>query len=538
MQATKRELALDSCEKIFSSTLCHDVITSVMAHVDLLIDSFISDPGLWWTGIGTIAGVIALIITVKKKDTVVVVQQIPEAVTRLLDESKAGAFAAETVIVKFPSADELTSLKAAFTYLKLPPKRPRASWMPCFPLQVNAIARKNAERHFYARGSERSILETHGVRQVKNGLFISEYAAAPIFQSWSDDGEEILIACDQHGVRRYRVSSQGLALDSDHYSQRPTLLWRQPPKWCRWCVHPSRGLLPCYYIDLASYNAASKPTLYIHVGHFEPICIDLTPTRLRPGGLDAIGRPNDTPNPWRPGHAQLLMMDGAGISSPDGGARALSLFQVSDAIRDNGIAENHLRRFELDHVIPPGYYVRDYSWSAEGHFFALQIGNQFGTSAGRVLVIDSLKGQVLAISDWNREMIGWHPDSGDMLLARPDEEKAEALVEILTWDVCGDQERPVDMDTADEDSRRMALSFIERRSQHSPRQLNANGTLWLAADGQDLVITSTNKNQELYIRIAHKGSAIWSPTDPSLFATIGDADSNDSLCLWQIAGET
>ena len=518
--------AIAQCAKVFSSQHCERVI-----------QSFILDPGAWWGGISVVIAVVGTVIAYLALRKQSVPHKLPPDVEKLIEDAKSKQVPVETVDVRYPTDDELQFLRTWFQRLELPEEGAAPRWTPRTPIRIELVAEVDAERHFIAKGSERGVLPGEGVRVVREGLFGSEYAISPEFMSWADNGEEILVACDQHGIRRYRLSERGLDLRADHYSTRPPIAWRQLPKWCRWSVHPFLGLSPCYFIDIARIGAAGSDLLFVQLRNAEPVPIDLSSSRLRVGGLDAIGNLDALGNPWRPGRMEMMMMDNEGRSSPDGGARAIGVCELVGALGGTGIRDNLTRRLELDDVLPPGHYVRAYCWHHSGQFLAVAVGAQYPIeSLVRVLVVEYMKGRVLAASSWKRCLVGWLGTSGRMLLAQAADDPADGWT-FLVWTPASGEEQPIDLTNADTLARRLMLTFEEERSRHSrARRANADGSLWLDAyDGNFMVYPTVGG--EGHGRTEHKGTAAWSPTDPSLFASVGSIDGKAALRLWKVLGD-
>ena len=534
MSLLNKDWAVARCADVFASAHCEPVVSRIWA---------------WFEGgaieqmLSLVVAVLSLVVAVKALSLARI--QTLEARQRHAEEKQKQAEDEREKLKVVPKnsidlrhcvGDELAALRQWFEHLQEPPSQaPAAPAATSWPGSVQLVAEVDAERHFWVAGMMRGMMRPEGnLRVVHDGFFRSHYALGPTFLSWADNGEEILVACDAHGARRYGVSGDKLGSQPlhDHYEREPMPSAYSPDRaWCRWAVQPHSGLSLCY----SSRGVIDE--LVVHLPREAPLRIDLARTGLSVGGLDAIWSAEGFGNPWRPGHRQLLLMDTAGRAEREGGARAIGVFDVAELQKSGTtLGRQIIHRYELDHVLPPGHYVQGYAWHDSGHFIAVASSRNYAHEPGtrRVMVFDRVLGRVLAASAWARYLVGWMPGASQLLLGCAPAEQSPQAWDFVAWDPVSQQETPLAQDDAAPAVRRMMLGFVEQRSpDRGLRQLNADARLWLDARWQHLCVSPVGEpGQEC--RIPHEGRAAWSPTDPRLFASVGRIDGKAALRLWRV----
>lgn len=404
------------------------------------------------------------------------------------------------------------------------------------PVGIKLIAHADAERYFVAKGTERERFSKHRVRTVHEGLFTSQYAISPNFLSWSDDGQEVLTACDHHGIRRFKVGVNSLTLEQDHYTSRLPHYWTPTPEWCRWSIHPHLGRSLCYFIKVSDLRLPGADLLFFQLSRDAPIPIGLNESGLHVGGLDAIGNADRMPNPWRPGHQEILVMDSGGRARLNGGARAISIISVPEVLAATSISAGLTRRYELDSIVPPGHYVQSYSWHYSGQFMAVEVGSRSQIELRRVWIIEYNEGRILAVSPRGRSMVGWIGLSNRLLLMHTCNNNQSATDNYSEWNILMDQEQEIDLQSPDPVTDRLLQAHrVQRRGYSRSQELNSNGSLWLNADNNCFRVSAASEvvNGGI-VEIDHCGVAAWSPTDPSLIASAGEIDGEVAVRLWRI----
>lgn len=540
MSFLNQEWAVAQCAELFARTHCESVANALVGWLD---------GDAMGQVLSLVVAVLSLVVTVKalsltREQMIETRRRHEEERNKEAEEERERLKVApkNSVDLRHCEGDELQALRKWFLHLQVPPAAPEAPTAVAPPLSARVVAEVNADRHFSVGGSLRQVMTpAHRLRLVREGVFRSEYAVEPGFLSWADNGEEILVACDSTGARRYAVLDKGLRLVDDRYSDEPVLYGRGFDRaWCRWSVS---GVWP----SLCYANDGVTRDLVVQMGRAEPLFINLTQARqsekgtsvsVSVGGLDAIWLPGAHDNPWRPGRGHLLLVDSEGRAENEGGARALSVFDVAKQQKVAGDIGSHIiYRYELDHVLPFGHYVQGYAWHHSGHFVAVASSQpSHERTTRRVMVFDQVKGRVLASSAWERYLVGWLPGSGQLLLGCTASDLPSTDWRFTVWDPVSERENPLAVDDAAPAVRRMMLSFVDQRSRQTrERHLNADAQLWLDVDGGRICVSPVGApGQEL--AIPHEGHAAWSPTDPGLFASVGRIDGKAALRLWRVAG--
>lgn len=508
-----------------------------------IAESLYSDAEIWFGGIGV--GILSWLVTLFVRQRIIVnnnfdplVEQIKEIV-KLQGGASASPGPESIVIARFCSDDERQTLLAQLSCLKyIQSKQPIGSFAD-LPSKLTKIAEVDVDRYFRLRGADRAFLPDHGIRKVKEHLFGATYALSPNFISWSDDGAEILVACDMQGIRRYAVQDGQLRLAQDFYSHYPPYIWRRSPEWCRWSVHPHLSLLPCYFIRDVRLEGRSSDLLIFNMNGSEPKALNLGISRMNVGGLSAIGHPERFTNPWRPGRRELLMMDSGGVASSDGGARAISVVAIDEALEKKDLRAAMVRRYELDSLLPPGHYVQGYAWHESGQFVFVDVGS-YQLDSRHILMLGYDDGRVIAATRRGIVMVGWVPDIDRMLVTHTSNVDCTGRKEFAVVDILGGDEVSVEKSTDNVHLRKLMLEHDESQSNYSSysRKINADGSMWVSADGATVRIYPTREQDEQEgaraINFQHKGLVICSPVDPSLFASLGEADGKSALRLWRI----
>lgn len=536
-----QEWAVAQCAELFARTHCESVANALAGWLD---------GDAMGQVLSLVVAVLSLVVTVKAlsltREQMIETRRRHEEERRKEAEEerdKEKVVPKDSIDLRHCTGDELEALRKWFQHLQVPPPQVSAT-PPAGPStpSLQLVSEVDAERHFWVAGMMRSMMSPGGnLRLVHDGLFRSKYAMGPAFLSWADDGEEILVACDVAGARRYRVDG-GLHLVDDKYLGAPVFSPQGLSRpWCRWSVSGTWSSL-CYAKDGVTQD------LVVQIARSEPLFINLRQARqsekgtsvsLSVGGLDAIWLPDAHDNPWRPGRCHILLVDSEGRAGNEGGARALSLFDVAKQKKEGGdIGRYIIYRYELDHVLPFGHYVQGYAWHHSGHFIAVASSQQYPheRTTRRVMVFDQVKGRVLASSAWERYLVGWLPGSGQLLLGCTASDLPSTDWRFMVWDPVSEREIPLALDDATPAERRMMLCFVDQRSRETrERHLNADARLWLDVGGGRICVSPVGApGQELVI--LHEGHAAWSPTDPGLFASVGRIDGKAALRLWRVAG--
>jgi serine/threonine protein kinase len=255
--------------------------------------------------------------------------------------------------------------------------------------------------------------------------------------------------------------------------------------------------------------------------------------------------------PWRPGTSSVLLRTdyntlslvdpdklptrATGADSKGSGApsliRNLFRFAIGSAVDSSKKEEGSpieratihslsLQLFGAAHAM-----VEALHWHPSGQFIAVSSSSTAGLFSTRVIHFDS---GVVVDTLPNCRAIAWSQRGGE-LLVEPNEAESNGKPSCSIWSVstgslapCGQSQR----------RSREFSAYIASLDENAP--CNASGELKLTREIEGLVVGRVSDGRALATVPAGR-MAVWSPTDPQVFATIGGTEAPEALRLWRLS---